>query len=113
MTLPADLLSAETEAVVAVQAALGAEAKGRWSVDLRFEGLRLQPVALRLQAALQSEARPCQLLFADAGATALAKRDAPAVADYCHSIGDWCRRQGAAASPAEDLLLLVALGPPD
>ncbi len=113
MTLPADLLSAETEAVAALQAALAAEAKGRWTMDLRFEGLRLQPVALRLQVALHSEARACQLLFADAGATALAKRDAPDVAEYCHSISDWCRRQGSAASPAEDLLLLVALGPPD
>ena len=106
MTLPADLASAERDLVAALASALAADATGRWTVDLRFEGLRLAPVALRLQAAV-----PCRLLFPDAGATALAQRDAPAVADRCHSLGDWQRRPPADAD--DDVLLLVAPGPPD
>ena len=106
MSLPADLASAERELVAALASALAADGAGRWTVDLRFEGLRLSPVALRLQTALS-----CRLLFPDAGATALAQRDAPAVADRCHSLGDWQRRPPADSDA--DVLLLVAPGPPD
>lgn len=106
MTLPADLATAELELVAALTSALAADAAGRWTVDLRFEGLRLPPVALRLQAALS-----CRLLFSDAGATALAQRDAPAGADRCHSLGDWQRQPPGDAGA--DVLLLVAPGPPD
>ena len=46
--LPADLRSAEAEALAAVQAALASQTRGLWSVEFRFEGLRILPVALRL-----------------------------------------------------------------
>ena len=75
--LPADLRSAETEAHAAVQAALASQTKGLWTVEMRFEGLRILPVALRQLAALTPAHPEARLLFPDAGATALAKRDAP------------------------------------
>ena len=77
MSLPADLAAAEAELLTALESALASQSKGRWTLDLRFEGLRLAPVALRLQRQLDQPERCCKLLFADAGATALAKRDAP------------------------------------
>ena len=75
--LPPDLNSAEAQALEAIRAALAAGSGGRWTVELRFEGLRLLPVALRLTAALVEEEVPLRLLCADMGATALARRDAP------------------------------------
>ena len=92
--LPADLRSAEAQALEALLAALPSQARGRWSVDWRFEGLRLLPVALRL-------------VFADAGGAALARRDAPELAEQ---IVDF---RGQSAGQSTPLLLAVAPAPPD
>lgn len=75
--LPADLRSAEAEALKAVEAALASDPRGLWTVELRFEGLRIMPVALRLLTALTPTRPGLRLLFPDAGAAALARRDAP------------------------------------
>lgn len=105
--LPADLHAAEAQAQQAMLAALLAEAKGRWTVDWRFEGLRLLPVVLRLTGFLRDQGLAPKLLFPDAGACALAKRDGPALAacmaDFRgHQIG---QADGASSG------LLVAVGP--
>ena len=110
--LPPDLRSAEAEALVAIQAALAAGAKGLWSVELRFEGLRLLPVALRLQAALAPTVAGLRLLCADAGATALAQRDAPEAASQIVSLRDQMRLQQADGG-SEGVLLLLAPSPSD
>ncbi|MDA0716603.1 MAG: DUF1995 family protein [Cyanobacteria bacterium] len=110
--LPPDLRSAEVEALAAIQSALAAGAKGLWSVELRFEGLRLLPLALRLQAGLSSAAASLRLLCADAGATALAKRDAPDLANRIASLHDQMRLQQADGG-SEGVLLLVAPTPAD
>ena len=52
--LPADLRTAEAEALQALQAALAAGSGGRWTVEFRFEGLRLMPVVLRLLEGLMA-----------------------------------------------------------
>jgi hypothetical protein len=80
-------------------------------VELRSEGLRILPVTLRLTEALGSGHSDLRLLFPDAGAAALACRDAPALASLTGSFSDQIRRQGEAAS--EGLLLLVAPGQAD
>jgi len=103
--LPADLRSAEQEALVALRSALAAEPRGRWTVELRFEGLRLLPVVLRLAQALAAGDLAPRLLFADMGATALARRDGADLAESIASFGDQRRLQ--AAGPTEGLLLLV------
>ena len=109
MSLPDDLSAAEGQLLQALESALTENAKGRWTTELRFEGLRLTPVALRLQRQLDRPGRRCQLLFADAGATALAKRDAPDQASSINSLSDWLAR----SLDPECLLLAVTPGPPD
>jgi hypothetical protein len=136
--LPPDLRTAEAELLEALGSALAADPRGRWTVELRFEGLRLLAPVLRLTEALQDAGTPLRLLFADAGAAALARRDGGALAPLIASFSDALRRrqgpageagsnrdgqeaiggeasdrgeqQGAAAGEAEDreVLLLVA-----
>jgi hypothetical protein len=67
--------------------------------------LRLLPVVLRLAEALAGSGQQLRLLFPDAGATALARRDGPALAVGIASFADQRRQQGQ--SPSEGLLLLV------
>ena len=110
--LPPDLRSAEAEALAAIQSALAAGAKGLWSVELRFEGLRLLPLALRLQAGLSPGVPSLRLLCADAGATALAQRDAPDFATRIASLREQMRLQQADGG-SEGVLLLVAPSPAD
>ena len=107
--LPADLLSAEAEALAALQQALASRSNGRWTVEFRFEGLRLLPLVLRLNGALRKAGQELNLLFADMGATALARRDAGEGATNISSFGDQERRQaeGSTDSSSNGLLLLV------
>lgn len=79
--LPADLRSAEAQTLAALQSALPSKESGRWSIEWRFEGLRLLAPVLRLLADLSEQGVPTLLLFSDAGGAALARRDAPDLAD--------------------------------
>jgi len=113
--LPSDLRSAEAESLCALQFALDASANGsaasRWTIEFRFQGLKILPLALRFGAALQEQSLPMRLLFTDAGATALAKRDAPDLAGSIASLGDQIRLQKAAApevEPPPELLVFVS-----
>ena len=47
-SLPADLLTAEADLLDALKAALASGKGARWGASLRFENLRILPVALRL-----------------------------------------------------------------
>lgn len=109
--LPADLRTAEAEAREALQAALASGSGGRWTVEFRFEGLRLLPVVLRLLEGLLAERPALRLLFPDAGATALARRDAPALADRIGSFSDQRRLQQQ--EPSRGVLLLVGASQAD
>lgn len=108
--LPPDLFTAEAELLEALESALSQGNHSRWTVELRFSGLRLLPVVLRLATALQERRGPLALLFPDAGAAALARRDGPALAPSVRSLADHQRLQTAAdpESPLPPLLLLVA-----
>lgn len=110
--LPADLRTAEAEALQAIQAVLQDASKGLWTAELRFEGLRLMPVALRLLASLSQSRDDLRMLFPDAGATALAKRDAPDLAPQLASLRDQMRLQQADGG-SEGVILLVAPTPAD
>jgi hypothetical protein len=113
--LPPDLRSAEAETLTAVRSALAAEPRGRWSVEWRFEGLRLMAPALRLAGDLLTEAgQGGRLLFADEGAAALARRESEILAPRIASFGDERRRQGedgaegGGVGGGQGLLVLVA-----
>lgn len=86
--LPADLFTAETMALEAIEAALHDQSCLRWSVTLKFEGLRLMPLAIRMTNSLRAKSLEPLLVWPDAGAAALAKRDAPELANDVRSIRD-------------------------
>ena len=114
--LPADLRAAAAQALDAVQSALAAEANGRWSVEWRFEGLRLLPLALRLTEGLIAAGLEPRLLFPDAGAAALARRDGAELAGRILDFGVLLRQPAEAVSEgavSEGLLLAVAPSPAD
>jgi hypothetical protein len=123
--LPADLRQAEVEALAALRSALADDPRGRWTVEFRFEGLKLLPLVLRLADQLAQDGPSFRLLFPDAGATALARRDAPDQAARIASFSDRLRvaSQAAAtdtatevvtdADDAPPLLLLVGASPSD
>jgi hypothetical protein len=111
--LPSDLKTAEAELLAALQSALASGGSGRWTAELRFSGLRLLPVVLRLATALQEWPGGLALLFPDAGAAALARRDGPGLAALIRTLGDHRRLQAQAmedGSPLAQLLLVVAPG---
>ena len=105
--LPQDLRTAEAEALEALRSALTADSRGRWSVELRFEGLRLLPVVVRLATGLVAEGKAIRLLFPDAGAAALGRRDAPDLAPMISSFSDQLRALTAAPETDSDALLLL------
>jgi hypothetical protein len=98
--LPPDLRTAEAEALASLRSALAGDSRGRWTLELRFEGLRLLPVVLRLVGELESSAPGIRLLFPDAGAAALARRDGPELAQRIATFSDHLR-QSSSALPIE------------
>jgi hypothetical protein len=98
--LPSDLRQAESQALAALHSALGSTANGRWTVELRFEGLRLLPLSLRLAESLRGEGRDLRLLCPDAGATALARRDHGSLAPLIASLADHRRLQEKGQDPS-------------
>ncbi len=110
--LPSDLRQAESQALQAIDSALSGDGRHRWTVDLRFEGLKLLPLALRLAAQLRERSPALKVVFPDAGATALARRDGGALAPLITSLGDQQRRD-APEEAAGERLLLVGPGPSD
>ena len=103
------MAAAEAQARDALLAALVADVNGRWTVEWRFEGLRLLPLALRLARQLVVAGREPRLVFADAGSAALAKRDGPDLAERCADFNSLLREQGQETS--QGLLLAVAPSP--
>jgi len=110
-TLPADLRAAEADALQALLHALRHEEGSRWAVTWRFEGLRLLPVVIRFVAGMREAGFDPVIAWPDAGAAALAQRDAPALAEACCSLMDLNR--GRFADQADRCLLAVAPQPSD
>ncbi|QEY31716.1 DUF1995 family protein [Synechococcus sp. RSCCF101] len=112
MPLPADLRSAERDAQQALQAALAQQENGRWTAEFRFEGLKLLPLALRWLQTRLEEPDPGLLLLPDAGAAALARRDAPDLATRISTLREERERQKG-GSPCNGLLIAVGPDPSD
>ena len=79
---------------------------GVFSASLLFENLRVLPVALRLGAALDDAGFEPTLLWPDAGAAALARREAPELQASIKDFNQW-----SAESDAGERTLLVAISP--
>jgi len=107
--LPPDLQTAEAEALASLRSALAGDPRGRWTLELRFEGLRLLPVVLRLVGELESSVPGIRLLFSDAGAAALARRDGPELAERIATFSDHLRLRQIGA----EVLILVGASQAD
>ena len=106
--LPPDLATAEQDLLAACLSALSSGDGTLWSAALRFENLRILPIALRLARALTAAGRPLVLLWPDAGAAALARRDAGDVADRVLDFKQWASSE----SKQPDVLLLAVAPQP-
>ena len=79
--LPSDLNEAEENLNESIQCYLSSHSeKSFLSINLKFEGLRINPIIFRLSNILSENQIDNILLWADAGGAALAKRDNPELA---------------------------------
>ena len=80
--LPSDLKEAEFDVYESIQSYfLSNSEKSFLSINLKFEGLRINPIIFRLSNKLTDLKYENILLWADAGGAALAKRDSPELAN--------------------------------
>ena len=80
--LPSDLNEAETNIYESIQCYFSSNSdKSFLSINLKFEGLRINPIIFRLSNKLTKIQYDNILLWADAGGAALAKRDNPELAN--------------------------------
>ncbi len=85
LNLPATLKDAEDLLITSLIEYLENTTSKKIAVNLKFEGLRLLPVAIRLSEKLSTRNFSNAMAWADAGATALAKRDAPDISSSIYS----------------------------
>ncbi len=86
--LPIDLLEAENHFSKIILQDLELIESKRLAINLKFEGLRLMPIILRLGVLLHDNDYNFKILWSDAGSVALARRDNPDLKDYIFSFGD-------------------------
>ncbi len=87
--LPSDLKESEIQIIKSLEKLILEGNDKRLSINLKFEGLRLMPIVIRLVRNLNSINSNVILLCPDAGATALAKRDASDLANQIFSFTDY------------------------
>ena len=88
--LPADLEEAEINVYDSIQSYfLSNSDQSFLSVNLKFEGLRLNPIIFRLSNKLTKIQYENILLWADAGGAALAKRDNPELANKIYTFKEF------------------------
>ena len=80
--LPSNLKEAESNIYQSIQSYLLNNSEQSFlSINLKFEGLRINPIVYRLSSKLTDIQYENILLWADAGGAALAKRDSPELAN--------------------------------
>ena len=88
--LPADLEEAEINVYDSIQSYfLSNSDQAFLSINLKFEGLRLNPIIFRLSNKLTKIKYENILLWADAGGAALAKRDNPELANKIYTFKEF------------------------
>ena len=87
--LPKDLFSAEKMLLDSLITNINSKKYSRISSNLKFEGLRIMPVAIRLAQNLIHNGSKTLLLWPDAGAAALAKRDCTELSDKIYTFKEY------------------------
>ena len=88
--LPSDLNEAETNVYESIQCYLSGKSDQSFlSINLKFEGLRLNPIIFRLSNKLTEIQYDNILLWADAGGAALAKRDNPELSNKIYTFKEF------------------------
>ncbi len=111
LVLPRDLSEAEEIANKSIIAFNVATKLNRFSVKFKFEGLRPMPIVIRLAKTLDDNNINNMLAWSDAGATALAKRDAPDLNSRIFSFSEIIKVKDFSSYP--QLLIAVAPKPYD
>ena len=106
--LPSDLKEAETNVYESIQSYfLSNSEKSFLSINLKFEGLRINPIIFRLSYKLTEIQYDNILLWADAGGAALAKRDNPDLANRIFTFKEYIN-----SSDFQNSVLLVCAPQP-
>ena len=88
--LPSDLREAESNVYESIQSYFSSNSQQSFlSINLRFEGLRINPIIFRLSNKLTEIKFDNILLWADAGGAALAKRDNPELANKIYTFKEF------------------------
>ncbi len=110
-TLPKDLKEAETMLLTSSLASLVKNPLGRWSITLRFEGLKVLPLVIRYSKQLATSCKNHYLAFPDAGAAALAKRDYPEMSQKIMTFTEIIKKTNS--NDTSTILVTVCPTPPD
>ncbi len=86
--LPKDLFCAEDQLLESLISCLNNSRESRLLANVKFEGLRIMPIILRIAKRLQDQEIKIAITWPDAGATALAKRDSPELLECIYSFSD-------------------------
>ena len=101
--LPSDLKEAESNLYESIQSYFLSNSEQSFlSINLKFEGLRINPIIFRLSNNLTEIKYDNILLWADAGGAALAKRDNPELANKIFTFKEFIN-----SSESLDSVLLV------
>ena len=110
-SLPLDLLEAEQDFSKIIMHDLDHIDSNRLAINLKFEGIRLMPIILRLGELLLENEYSFLLLWSDAGSVALARRDNPKLKEYIFSFGDLI--SGKCNPDKKQLLIAISPQPYD
>ena len=106
-TLPEDLKQAEAAFTEIIINNINNIEKKKLILNLKFEGLRINPIALRLCSTLNDNNIETVLIWSDAGSVALAKRDRPDLIENIHSYSDIITKKYI----AKETTILIAVSP--
>ncbi len=105
--LPKDLREAESQLFNSTQKVIDSLSISRISIQIKFEGLKVEPIVLRFAMKLLLNERKFNILFSDFGSAALFKRDNPDLKDYIFTFKDI----NNSTLQISDSILLLAVAP--
>tara|TARA_Y100001968_G_scaffold227782_1_gene210552 strand:- start:775 stop:1413 length:639 start_codon:yes stop_codon:yes gene_type:complete len=110
-SLPKDLIQAENDFSNIILERINNINNNRLAINIKFEGLKLMPIILRLGDKLRNNDIKFKLLWSDAGSAALAKRDNPQLLEFINSFGEV--NSGKSLCADDELVIAVSPQPYD